>query len=107
MHFSYFNYNFNDTIDDEALGTLILRNPLPSVVYTRSENIPRKFIIKDTKKALGFQVKMAFLAENAIKFPDNPQGIKYCLTGYFEIKNYNNTYKLWRQLIPNSIINAI
>lgn len=89
--------NFN------IIGTLMLRTPLPSIVFTKSKEIPSIFIVNDTTKALGFQVNLIFSVDEIFDFPDNPYGIKNCLSGIFEIHNYNNSDNLWHKIIPNSL----
>ena len=86
----------------EKIGTLILRSPLPAVVYTNSNHIPRTFLVNDTSKALGFQTNLIFNVQDNIPFPNNPYGVTNALIGIFQIQNYKNTDTKWYKLIPNS-----
>ena len=87
----------------QNIGTLLLRTPLPSVVFTNETEIPKSFNINDTTNALGFQAELQFDTEELIEFPPNSHGIKYCISGTFKIANYKGSNVYWQKLLPNSI----
>ena len=98
----YSEYKPSDLPNFKKFGTLILRTPLPSVVFINSKEIPKTFIVADTTKALGFQVNLIFDVDEIIDFPNNPYGIKYCVSGIFKIHNYKDSDFYWYKIIPNS-----
>jgi hypothetical protein len=100
---AYTEYEPTEIPEFQKIGTLLLRTPLPSIVFTSSKEIPSTFLIKDTTKALGFQVNLIFETEDIIEFPENPSGINYIVSGYFKIHNFNRTDSIWHIILPNSI----
>jgi hypothetical protein len=100
---AYSEYEQTELPMFQKIGTLLLRTPLPSIVFTSSREIPRTFLIKDTIKALGFQVNLIFVSDDIIEFPQNSYGINYCVSGIFKIHNFNGTDSLWHTILPNSL----
>lgn len=98
----YADYNPPNSMNFEKVGTLLLRTPLPSIVFTYVDEIPQTFVVADTMKALGFQVNLIFHVNDVMNFPPNPYGIKNCVSGFFSINNLNNSDWLWHKIIPNS-----
>jgi hypothetical protein len=97
----YADYENEDLQQFQKIGTLLLRTPLPSIVFTKGEPIPNVFVIKDTIKALGFQVNLIFETDNIMSFPPNPYGVTHCVSGIFKIHNFNNSDYFWHKIIPN------
>lgn len=100
---AYTEYEPTELPKFQKIGTLLLRTPLPSVVFTSSKEIPRTFLINDTTKALGFQVNLIFESDDVIEFPENPYGVNYCVSGIFKIHNFNSTDSIWHTILPNSL----
>jgi hypothetical protein len=98
----YVDYKTTDLPSFEKVGKLLLRTPLPSIVFTNSKEIPQTFVVADTTKALGFQVNLIFDVNEIIEFPDNPFGTKYGVSGIFKIHNFKNSDFFWNKIIPNS-----
>ena len=88
---AYVEYEPTDLPKFQKIGTLLLRTPLPSIVFTSTKEIPNTFLVKDTTKALGFQVNLIFESDDIIEFPENPYGVKYCLSGVCKIHNFKGT----------------
>lgn len=99
----YAQYKPTDLPKFKKIGTLLLRTPLPSIVFTNSKEIPQTFIVSDTTKALGFQVNLIFEVDEIIEFPDNPYGVNFCVSGIFKIHNFNGSDFFWHKIIPNSL----
>jgi len=99
----YTHYEPIDLPNFKKIGTLLLRIPLPSIVFTSSKEIPQTFIINDTSKALGFQVNLIFEVDEIIEFPENPYGVNFCVSGIFKIQNFNGSDFFWHKIIPNSL----
>lgn len=98
----YSEYEPTELPNFQKIGTLLLRTPLPSVVFTSSKEIPQTFIVADTSKALGFQVNLIFDVDEIIEFPNNLYGINYCVSGIFKIQNFNGSDFFWHKILPNS-----
>jgi len=99
----YSNYKYEKQDKLRVLGTLLLRTPLPSIVFTNNGDIPKTFVIENTQKALGFQANLIMEVDDVMRFPENPLGVKYCISGIIKIWNYNYSDIFWHKLIPNSI----
>lgn len=84
-------------------GSLILRTPLPAVVFTEEEHSQKTFVVNNTFESLGFEVNLILECDESIELPPNPYGLKYCLTGIFKIQNYRESDLIWHKIIPNSI----
>ena len=100
---AYKEYEPTELPKFHKIGTLLLRTPLPSIVFTSSKEIPRTFLVNDTTKALGFQVNLIFESDDIIEFPENPYGVNYCVSGIFKIQNFNCTDSIWHTILPNSL----
>lgn len=100
---AYVEYKPTDLPKFQKIGTLLLRTPLPSIVFTSTKEIPNTFLVNDTTKALGFQVNLIFEADDIIEFPENPYGVKYCISGICKIHNFKGTDFLWHTILPNSL----
>ena len=98
----YSGYERTKLPNFKKIGTLLLRTPLPSIVFTSSKEIPQTFIVADTTKALGFQVNLIFDVVEKIEFPNNPYGISYCVSGIFKIQNFKGSDFFWHKILPNS-----
>ena len=103
LKLKYLNYLNIELPQINKLGTLLLRTPLPSIVFTNEINIPNTFIVKNTQKAIGFHVNLFYDVDDAIEFPTNIYNIKFCLFGKFRIQNHNSSDNLWKKLIPNCL----
>lgn len=99
----YAEYEQTDLPKFKKIGTLLLRTPLPSLIYTSSTEIPQTFVVNDTSKALGFQVNLIFEVEEIIEFPDNPYGVNFCISGIFKIHNFKGSDFFWQKILPNSL----
>ena len=100
---AYVEYKPIDLPNFQKIGTLLLRTPLPSIVFTNSKEIPRSFLINNTKKALGFQVNLIFETDEVIEFPESLYDVKYCISGSFKLHNFNSTDYIWHKILPNGL----